>query len=178
MRRRIGLVVTLTTLALVAAISAPAFPQESAEAEGDKSAAPDADNTVDRILREQEQLLQGRPFAYKPAGRRDPFASLVSNKTEDKRQRLPGVRGMSVDEIDLSGIVKDPVNGDMALVIGSDNKGYFLRAGDQVHDGTVIAVDSKQGQVTFRQRIDDPRRIKPFRDVVKRLESDDEERGG
>ena len=85
---------------------------------------------------------------------------------------------MSVDEIDISGIVKDPDNGDMALVIGSDNKGYFLRAGDQVYDGTVISVDSNQGLITFRQRIDDPRRIKPFRDVVKRLVPVDEERGG
>lgn len=174
MRRRIGLFVTLAALATMAAVSAPAFPQE----EGDTTAAPDPGNTVERILREQEQLLAGRPFAYKPAGRRDPFASLVARTKNDPEKRLPGVRGMRVDEIDISGIVKDPDNGDMALVIGSDNKGYFLRAGDQVHDGTVISVDSNQGLITFRQRIDDPRRIKPFRDVVKRLVPVDEERGG
>lgn len=178
MRRRIGLLVTLTALATMAAVSAPAFPQEGEATERDTTAAPEGENTVDRILREQEQLLQGRPFAYKPSGRRDPFAALITETRKNQRERLPGVRGMSVDEIDISGIVKDPDNGDMALVIGSDNKGYFLRAGDQVYDGTVISVDSNQGLITFRQRIDDPRRIKPFRDVVKRLVPVDEERGG
>ena len=41
--------------------------------------------------------------------------------------------------------------------------------GDGVFDGTVIAVDSRLGNVTFRQKVDDPRRIKPYRDVVMRL---------
>jgi hypothetical protein len=40
----------------------------------------------------------------------------------------------------------------------------------------VIAVDPRLGTVTFRQQVDDPRRIKPYRDVVKRLVPlDDEE---
>ena len=64
---------------------------------------------------------------------------------------------------------------DVALVIGSDNKGYFLRVGDNVFDGAVIAVDSRLGTVTFRQQVDDPRRIKPYQDVVKRLVPEDDE---
>lgn len=76
---------------------------------------------------------------------------------------------MLVAEIGLSGIVKDPKGGDVALFMGSDNKGYFLRAGDEVYDGTVLAVDPVSGAVTFRQQVDDPRLIKPYRDVVKRL---------
>ena len=76
---------------------------------------------------------------------------------------------MLVAELDLVGLTREPDGGDVALVMGSDNKGYFLRVGDEVFDGTVIAVDSRLGNVTFRQQVDDPRRIKPYRDVVKRL---------
>jgi hypothetical protein len=41
--------------------------------------------------------------------------------------------------------------------------------GDEVYDGTLIAVSPTTGSVTFRQQVDDPRLIKPYRDVVKRL---------
>ena len=76
---------------------------------------------------------------------------------------------MLVAELDLAGVVQDGINGDVAMFIGSDNKGYFLRIGDDVYDGRVITVDPRHGAVTFRQEVDDPRLIKPFRDVVKRL---------
>lgn len=76
---------------------------------------------------------------------------------------------MLVSEIDLTGIVRDAQGGNVAVFIGSDNKGYFLRAGDEVYDGTVLAIDPASGSVTFRQQVDDPRLIKPYRDVVKRL---------
>ena len=62
------------------------------------------------------------------------------------------------------------------VVIGSDNKGYFLGVGDQVYDGTVLAVDTRLGTITFRQQVNDPRLIKPYRHVFKRLVPlDDEE---
>jgi len=82
---------------------------------------------------------------------------------------------MLVTEIGLTGIVKDPKGGNIALFMGSDNKGYFLRAGDEVYDGSVLAVDPAAGAVTFRQQVDDPRLIKPYRDVVKRLTPEDTE---
>ena len=64
---------------------------------------------------------------------------------------------------------------DVAFFNGSDNKGYFLRVGDRVYDGTVIAIDARRGVVTFRQQVDDPRRIKPYIDVKKRLVPVEEE---
>ncbi len=125
--------------------------------------------TVEKILREQEQVLSGRGFTYDPQGRRDPFQSLWERVPVRPGPRPKGIAGMLVSEIDLVGIVRDPTGGDVAFVIGSDNKGYFLRIGDQVYDGTVIAIDPATGTVTFRQYVDDPRLIKPYRDVVKRL---------
>ena len=55
--------------------------------------------------------------------------------TEDT-QRPPGIEGMSLDEIDLTGIVENP-GGDVAYFTGSDNKGYFLRVGQRVYKATM-----------------------------------------
>jgi len=169
-RRRLGWFMAMAMLALLVAVSAPAFPQEAAEPEIAKEAEPTTgeSTTVDRILRQQEEQLRGQHFSYEPAGRRDPFRDLFLPEAGSRTERPPGVAGMLVTEIDLAGIVKDDA-GDVAMVIGSDNKGYFLRVGDQVFDGTVIAVDPRKGAVTFRQEVDDPRLIKPYRDVTKKL---------
>jgi hypothetical protein len=178
-------------LVLLAAASAPAFPQEPAappaedvpaeagsETDTEGEAAEVGDSaTVERILEQQEALLRGARFSYEPQGRRDPFQSLyeVVNRPPEG-QRPPGIRGMLVAELDLDGIVKDASGGDIAFFKGSDNKGYFLRVGDGVFDATLLAIDTKKGLVTFRQKVDDPRMIKPYRDVVMRLATMNEER--
>jgi len=166
----------LAAAALVAlvAVSAPAFPQSVT---GEESATtPEQEQTVETILKQQEDLLKGQRFSYDPAGRRDPFRSLYETVKLVKGPRPKGVAGMLVTEIDLVGTVRDDSSGDVAFFMGPDNKGYFLRVGDQVYDGTLIAIDSGNGTVTFRQQVDDPRLIKPYRDVQKRLVPVDEER--
>ena len=133
--------------------------------------------TVERILRQQQDLLTGRRFSYDPQERRDPFLSLTETVRLDDGDKPRGIKGMVISEINLTGIVKDGRGGNMALMMGSDNKGYFLRVGDVVYDGTLIGIDSGIGTVTFRQKINDPRRIKPYQDIVKTLDQlEDEER--
>jgi hypothetical protein len=199
-RRQIAWFTALITLAVIAAASAPAFSQapaveppaaEGAATPGAEATEPGADaaaadsgataapvappsgaDTVETILRQQEDLLRGAHFTYDPEGRRDPFQSLFENvKKVPRDQRPRGVGGMMISEIDLDGIVQDPGRGNIAFFKGSDNKGYFLRVGDAVYDGTLIAIDAARGTVVFRQQVDDPRMIKPFRDVVIRLEA-------
>jgi hypothetical protein len=193
-RRYLGWFLAAAALTLVAAATAPAYPAEEKapakkNAAGKQEAAapaetPDAmptgtkegNQTVETILRQQEELLTGQRFSYDPAGRRDPFRSLYEEiGMKRKGPRPKGVSGMLVTEVDLTGIVHDATGGDLAVFMGSDNKGYFLRVGDEVYDGTVIAVDPGGGTVTFRQQVDDPRLIKPYRDVVKRLTPSDGE---
>ena len=181
-RRQLAWLMAVAMLTLLVVVSAPAFPSEEPPAQQAEEGAqageqPAADAAVEKILREQEKLLTGQRFSYDPAGRRDPFQDLFAALgVRPKGPRPPGVAGMLVTEIDLAGIVKDPRGGDMAMVIGSDNKGYFVGVGDEVYDGTVLAVDTRLGTITFRQKVDDPRIIKPYRDVVKRLVPlDDEE---
>jgi hypothetical protein len=179
-RRQMAWFMALAMLTLLAVVSAPALPQESppqAEQEGQAEERP-GDAAVEEILQQQEKLLTGQRFSYDPSGRRDPFMDLFEAMgRRPKGPRPHGIAGMLVTEIDLAGIVKDPKGGgDVALVIGSDNKGYFLQVGDEVYDGTVLAVDTRLGTITFRQQVDDPRLIKPYRDIVKRLVPlDDEE---
>lgn len=163
----------VVALALLAAFSAPAFPQESEDA-----AAETRNSAVESILREQEQALAGARFSYNPGSRRDPFQDIFSKIDDPDRGQEQGAAGMLITEMDLVGIAKDRVNGDIALFVGSDNKGYFLRVGDGFYDGRLIGVDSSSGIVTFRQKVSDPRRIKPYRDIEKRLKPLDNEGSG
>ena len=158
-------------LTLLAAATAPAFPnvQEKADTQADSR------ETVEAILEQQEQLLRAQRFTYDPGNRRDPFLSLYDVVREGDGPRPPGIEGMSVEEIDLTGIVEDSGSGNVAYFTGSDNKGYFLRVGQRVYQATMIAIDADAGAVTFRQQVDDPRQIKPYRDVVRKLVPLDEE---
>ena len=172
-RRDVGTLFAAAVLVALVAASAPAFPQVLAE-DGD-GPTPEQEQTVETILQQQEELLRGQRFSYDPAGRRDPFRSLYETVKLVKGPRPKGVAGMLVTEIDLVGTIRDDSSGDVAFFMGPDNKGYFLRVGDQVYDGTLIAIDANAGNVTFRQQVDDPRLIKPYRDVQKRLVPLDEE---
>ena len=126
---------------------------------------------IEGIQKDAESVLTGRHFSYDPAGRRDPFEPLVKNEPNKPDGKRPkGVAGMLVNEIDLRGIATDIRGNPVAMFRGSDNRGYTLRVGDIVYDGRVISIDPRRGMVVFRQQVDDPRRIKPYRDVIKRLQ--------
>jgi hypothetical protein len=181
-RRRLVWFVTIVALTLLVALSSPGFLAQEPTASTDKQATQpegqSGEEAVEQILREQEALITGQGFTYNPEGRRDPFRSPFGAPAGGDRKRPPGMAGMLVAEIDLTGVVHDPRDGDVAVVNGSDNKGYFLRVGDEVYDGTVIAIDSSRGSIMFRQQIDDPRMIKPYRDIIKRLVPLEDEESG
>jgi Tfp pilus assembly protein PilP len=126
-------------------------------------------------MEDNEAMLSGRGFAYDPAGRRDPFRSLVDPlNAAQKGPRPRGIAGMLISEVDLVGIVQKGKQ-HFAFFNGSDNKGYFLRVGDSLFDGKIIKIDRSTGTVMFRQDVNDARSIKPYRDVTKRLASAEEE---
>jgi hypothetical protein len=138
-------------------------------------AAPDDDGVIEQIERDSESVITGRHFTYDPAGRRDPFEPLIKAQPTVKGKRPKGIAGMMVAEIALKGVAADTVGNPVALFRGSDNRGYALHEGDVVYDAHLISIDLTSGTVVFRQEVDDPRRIKPYRDVVKKLHPDDEE---
>ena len=141
-----------------------------AASENEKPPSPGEEKeTIHQILEESEEVLTGRGFSYDPAGRRDPFRSLLRGIRHDRLGPRPkGIAGMSINEVDLVGIVAKKKSS-IAFFNGTDNKGYFLIVGDVLYDGKVTRIDPKEGVVVFRQEVDDSRSIKPYREVTKRL---------
>lgn len=150
-------------------VAGPAGAQEPGQAppaEGTGSDRPD----IDAILESDEEVLfGGGGYTYDPGGRRDPFKSLLdARERPDLRGPRPeGVPGLLIDEITITGIFRTP-RGRVAQVQASDkDKSYLVREGDELYDGDVVAIGPNE--VVFKQIVQDPTALKPFREVVKRL---------
>ncbi|MEO8274649.1 MAG: hypothetical protein ABI639_00405 [Thermoanaerobaculia bacterium] len=139
---------------------------------GDAGAATSGDaptTSVDDILAGEEDVLAGTAYSYDPGTRRDPFKSLLAAKTKTERKgALPdGIPGLLIEEIDLTGIFHTS-RGFVAQVLASNKeKSYLIREGDQLYDGDVVSIS--QNEVVFKQIVNDPTVIKPFREVIKKL---------
>lgn len=125
---------------------------------------------VDALLLQEEEMLAGEGYTYEPGDRRDPFVSLrEARERRDTRggPRPEGVAGLLIDEIDLTGIFVLP-DGPVAQVLAADqDKSFLLRVGDRLYDGSVVSIS--RSEVVFRQEVDDPAALKPFREVAKKL---------
>jgi type IV pilus assembly protein PilP len=118
------------------------------------------------LIEQEESALAGRSYTYDPAGRRDPFRSLLVRPEKGPGHRPPGIAGIAIDDVALQGIWKTRA-GFVAQIRATDNKSYLLRAGDQLFDGEVLRIGPNE--VTFRQNLNDPQSVKPFRDITKQL---------
>jgi type IV pilus assembly protein PilP len=159
-----ALTFVLLLVALVAFAQAPPKPAPSPV----PTENPIDTSTVERILRGDEAVEAGQGFTYDPAGRRDPFRSLLARQAkEELGQRPPGLRGMGIEEIKLQGILKIP-EGYVAMIQGTDNMSYLIRPGTVLYDGDVKLIE--QGKVVFRMQAADPKSLKPYREVVRTLQ--------
>lgn len=131
------------------------------------AAAPDVSPTPAAGEGQDDASLSGRGYTYDPAGRRDPFRSLlVRAENRAGGPRPPGIAGIGIDDVTVQGIWKTR-SGYVAQIRGTDNKSYLLRAGDLLYDGEVTRVGPNE--VSFRQNLNDPQSVKPFRDITKQL---------
>jgi hypothetical protein len=170
--------VVLLTLVCTAGCGTTATQEQQKQTAGPSVADHDADPTGDETAadpvvetpKEQESRLVEREFTYDPGGRRDPFVSPAEALAEELGPRPTGIAGMSVDDLDFTGVVSTPT-GAVANVTGPDGQSYFLRVGDRIYRAVVLAIDPEAGTITFREQVDDPNSIKPYRDRVLRLES-------
>jgi len=164
-------------VAAVAVLAAPPIFAQEAEAEPEAMPAADSlggeeidTSAIEQILRGEREMLQGETFSYDPAGRRDPFRSLregIQQAPDDETEpRPPGLPGMMVDEIKLSGIIETP-GGILAFVQGRDNISYILRPGTKLYDGEVKEIQFDR--VVFRKQSNDPKQLKPYEDVVREI---------
>jgi len=159
-----------TVLILLAAAFAVAFPVRA------QSVPPPADplpppvgSAVDEMLEEDEEVLEGAGVTYDPGTRRDPFKSLLvaPDQLVNRGPRPEGIPGLLVDEVELTGIIRTP-RGYLAQVRTSKTeKGYLIKEGDQLYDGEVVNIT--RTEVVFKQIVQDPTALKPFREVVKKL---------
>jgi hypothetical protein len=148
-----------------------AVEEEPAE---DLLASGDVDvSRIDQILRGEQEVFEGQMFSYDPAGRRDPFRSLLEGFEDEEegadRPRPPGLAGMLIEELTLEGIIQTS-SGIMAFVQGRDNLSYIIRAGTKLYNGEVKEIQLKQ--VVFKRQVNDPKQLKPYEEVVQAISAD------
>lgn len=135
-----------------------------AEERGDELTIPD----IDRILEGEEEILGGGGYTYDPGGRRDPFRSLLQTRDVERRGPRPeGVPGLLIDEITITGIFETPRGWVVQVRAADQGKSFLLRERDDLYDGEVVSIG--RNEVVFRQIVQDPTALKPFQEVVKRL---------
>jgi hypothetical protein len=124
---------------------------------------------IDQILQGEEDVFSGSGFSYDPGNRRDPFKSLLAapDRPELRGPRPEGVPGLLIDEIDLTGIFRTSKGFVAQVVAANQKKSYLLKEGDQLYDGDVVSIN--RNEVVFKQIVQDPTALKPFREVVKSL---------
>ncbi len=124
---------------------------------------------IDDILAGEEEVLSGSGFSYDPGNRRDPFKSLLakSDAPAFRGPRPEGVPGLLIEEIDLTGIFRTSKGFVAQVVATNQKKSYLLKEGDQLYDGDVVSIN--KNEVVFKQIVQDPTALKPFREVVKSL---------
>lgn len=148
--------------------SKPAEPPATGSATGSTEGGADLGN-IDEILQGEEDVLSGSGFSYDPGNRRDPFKSLLAapDRPEFRGPRPEGVPGLLIDEIDLTGIFHTSKGFVAQVVASNQKKSYLLKEGDQLYDGDVVSIN--KNEVVFKQVVQDPTALKPFREVVKSL---------
>jgi len=158
-----------TSLAAVAAAQAPAAPAPANPAPAASTTppaviAPVPESPGQSLIEQDESAMSGRAYTYDPAGRRDPFRSLlVREQNRGCAERPPGIAGIAIDDLVVHGIWKTRA-GYVAQIRATDNKSYLIRAGDLLYDGEVTRVGPNE--VSFRQNLNDPQSVKPFREVT------------
>jgi Tfp pilus assembly protein PilP len=85
--------------------------------------------------------------------------------------RPEGLRGLTVDEIALKGVVLSR-GAFVAMIQAPDGKSYTIRAGDRLMDGSVKAVTAST--VVFVQQVNDPLSLVKQREVRKPLRPTEE----
>jgi hypothetical protein len=131
--------------------------------------SPETSAKIDEILEGEEAVLEGLVTSYDPGNRRDPFRSLLAPAPSAaiRGPRPEGTPGFLIDEIRVKGIFKTSQGFVAHVDVQNQKKSYLLREGDPLYDGDVLRIE--RHQVIFRQIVNDPTVIKPFREVVRQL---------
>jgi type IV pilus assembly protein PilP len=109
----------------------------------------------------------GEAYTYDPAGRRDPFVSLLSRGMEaNGGKKLTGLAGLTTGEVMVRGVMQSR-SSYVALLSGPDGKTYSARVNDRLLDGVIRSV-TPQG-IVIMQEVNDPLSLVKQREVRKGL---------
>ena len=158
-----------------AAEAAPPTPsEEAAPADPDQVTA----ERLKRIHAQTQEIVAPKGYSYQAGDRRDPFLSpseVPSQSVASGGEEPVGIAAMRIQELEVVGLVQYPDTTKRVMVMGSDNRGYWLKEGDRLRDGNVLFIDLENQEAIFRQDITDPLAIKPYREVVRQLYPTQEE---
>jgi Tfp pilus assembly protein PilP len=158
--------VTVAAQALAPATPAPAAPAAAVEP---VDAPVQKTGTAPAAAAGAAAPAQG--FTYTAEGRRDPFVPLLRGSgttvlAPTETVRAAGLAGLGTAEVTLRGVLMSQ-GGYVAMVKGSDDKTYIVRAGDRLADGTIRAITSRM--LVIAQQVKDPLSRTTEREVRKML---------
>ena len=175
------LLIVIASIAVVGLLQGPMAasaqePEATAEDQAPEAGEPSRErlDAIERMLQEDEEVLEGSGYSYDPQDRRDPFRSLLSvvDQPQILGPRPDGVPGLLIEEVEVTGVFVTQA-GPVAQVQSADRtKSYLLRQGDELYDGDVLGINfvrDEIAEVVFRQDVRDPTAPRPFREVVKKL---------
>lgn len=157
---------TSTRLALAVLLSFSTGAIARAQQPAKPPAPPPSANAPARPDPKQALPVIDPAYVYEPAGRRDPFISLLGRGQEGtpSATRPAGVPGLLIGEVTVKGVLKDRA-GFIALLQAPDRKTYNVRVGDRLFDGTVKSINEEK--VVFSQDVNDPLSLIKQREVPK-----------
>ena len=178
MKRTLGFLSILLLLAAGAVAQQPESPEPPAEPDAeleDLLRAPSDEEVedIDAILEGEEGLFgEGDGYSYDPAGRRDPFVSLLARGSDPRSSsaRPAGLPGLLIAEVAVKGIVRDR-SGFIAMIQGPSTKTFIVRTGEKLLDGSVKAITADA--VVFSQDVNDPLSMVKEKEVRKTVRSAD-----
>ena len=168
-----GWLVPALGLLLVWGLAVPAVEAQDEEfvPDEEEAATEKADfSAIDDMLKMDEEVLSDpTTYSYDPGSRRDPFRSLQQQRRSapSSEKRPDGPAGRLIDEISIEGIFVLDDGPVVQVQSASQQTSFLLRVGDQLWDGDVIRINLQE--VVFKQSVNDPTALKPFREVVKKL---------
>lgn len=127
---------------------------------------------------EDNMLLEGESL-YKHRNERDPFTPLVRGAAGAAGEvkvkfGTTGLARFTVESCALEAIL-DVGGKTVAWFQGPDGKPYKAVTGEHFADGVVLEVNYATGEVVVQQELNDPTAIKPFRNLVLKIRSQEGE---
>lgn len=115
-----------------------------------------------------EAVKKTKPTPDVRIGDRDPFRALtVAASAEPEAPSLPGKRGLHIRTLRVKGIVSSENQWIAMVDTPQSPAALFLRRGDEVADGQVVAI--RKDAVVFEERAVDPLGKPYTREVVKKI---------